>query len=166
MFVHLDVETFPNGTIRGNTAAHVGQLYFDQNIIAAVEGTYPYTANAQQFTYNKDDWLLGMDAARGWQADPFLEYIKLGDNIEDGLLAWISIGVNMSFTREVWAAATLYADGGVQNPGENYDDGVPDFLTSLNDMERTLYFERIATETATPVPTETFPVTATATPWL
>ncbi|EED21086.1 conserved hypothetical protein [Talaromyces stipitatus ATCC 10500] len=118
VFVHLDVEKFPNGTIRGDTAAHVGQLYFDQTLIAAVEATYPYTTNTQQFTYNKDDWLLGMDAVRGWQADPFLEYVRLGDSIEDGLLAWISMGVNMSFTRDVWAAATLYPTAGYRHPAK------------------------------------------------
>ncbi|KAI7970125.1 hypothetical protein EIK77_000333 [Talaromyces pinophilus] len=164
--VHLNPETFPNGTVRGDTSAHVGQLYFDQDLIAAVEGQYPYTTNTNQFTYNKDDWIVAMDAARGWQADPFFEYIKLGNDIQDGVLAWISMGVNMSYTRVVSSPATLYADGGVQKPNVTAEDGVPEFLTSLNAMERSSYFAKVATETATPIPTQTFPVTATATPWL
>lgn len=45
--------------------------------------------------------------------DPFPEYIYLGDSVEDGILAWISIGIDTTAAHDVSVAATLTEDGGV-----------------------------------------------------
>ena len=47
--------------------------------------------------------------------DPVLNYVLLGDTIADGLYMWISIGLDTSASLEGSAAATLTADGGVEN---------------------------------------------------
>jgi hypothetical protein len=48
--------------------------------------------------------------------DPFPEYMYLGESIEDGLLAWIQIGINVTadYANDSYysVAAVLQADGG------------------------------------------------------
>jgi hypothetical protein len=63
-------------------------------------------------TLNADD-SIASDAAE--DVDPFMEYVLLGDSLSDGVLAWTSIGVNVSEAYNVSAAATIYANGGVAN---------------------------------------------------
>ena len=93
-------------------ASHVGQIFFDQNLISQVENTYPYRENTQNLTLNQDDSILGEEAA---SMDPFVEYIWLGDKIEDGIFAWITIGIDPTQSSVVSSAATLYESGGVEN---------------------------------------------------
>jgi hypothetical protein len=44
-----------------------------------------------------------------------VQYVFLGDSIEDGLLSWVTIGINPSNSTEITPAAYYYADGGVEN---------------------------------------------------
>ncbi|KAG7284451.1 hypothetical protein NEMBOFW57_010824 [Staphylotrichum longicolle] len=115
--VHLKAEPQANGTLLDTTAAHVGQMYFDQDLIAAVEKQAPYTANKQALTTNSQDFLL---TAAGQTSDPVMEYVVLGKGVEDGLLAWLGFGVNTTLAREMSAAATIYESGGVANPNAEY----------------------------------------------
>lgn len=48
--------------------------------------------------------------------DPFVEYVMIGDSIEDGILAWISLGIDPSVDDSIGSAGTYYKDGGVANP--------------------------------------------------
>ena len=47
--------------------------------------------------------------------DPFVEWVQLGDDIADGIMAWVSIGIDPTADSEVESAATVYEDGGVAN---------------------------------------------------
>ena len=47
--------------------------------------------------------------------DPFVEWVQLGDDIADGVMAWISIGIDPTADSEISSAATMYKDGGVAN---------------------------------------------------
>ncbi|KIX08692.1 uncharacterized protein Z518_03349 [Rhinocladiella mackenziei CBS 650.93] len=100
-------------------ASHVGQLFFDQDLISQVEATPPYNTNTQETTLNSDDSILAQEADT---TDPFVEYVLLGDTVEDGILAWISIGIDPTEDKEVSNAATYYSDGGVTN--DNAQEGV------------------------------------------
>lgn len=40
-------------------------------------------------------------------SDDFVEYIFLGDDVSDGVFAWISIGIDPTMDREVEAAGRL-----------------------------------------------------------
>ena len=55
-----------NGTILGSNgtthASHVGQLFFDQDLITLVELNEPYASNTQGLTLNSDDDILGEEA--------------------------------------------------------------------------------------------------------
>ncbi|EGZ08542.1 hypothetical protein PHYSODRAFT_319160 [Phytophthora sojae] len=100
-----------NGTYSGSSIAHVGQFFFDQDLITAVNEQDTYVTNTQEITLNEDDMWLQAAAADGY--DPIVEYALLGDSVADGLFTWISVAVNMSANQEVETAATLTANGGV-----------------------------------------------------
>lgn len=110
-----DTDTNANHTLTGlyaANAAHVGQLYFDQDLISKVEQNSPYTTNTQPLTKNADDFLL-LSAAR--YIDPFVEYVYLGEDPSDGIFGWISMGMDGTKSKEVEPAAYYTEDGGVEN---------------------------------------------------
>lgn len=114
-----------NGTVLGNNAttthaSHVGQIFFDQDLISLVEATAPYNTNTQELTTNAEDSILGEEAA---DMDPFVEWIQLGDDITDGVMAWISIGIDPTADDEITSAATIYKDGGVANENSGMGGG-------------------------------------------
>ncbi|KAJ8062692.1 hypothetical protein OCU04_009214 [Sclerotinia nivalis] len=116
LLAHTNVTVFANNTIQGGAVTHIGQLFFNEVLRTAVEATYPYTTNTQSITSNADDRWSIIQAENDF--DPFPEFLYLSDDITDGLLAWIQIGIN---TTADWSdnsyysvAATLQADGGHQ----------------------------------------------------
>ncbi|KAJ8557002.1 hypothetical protein ON010_g8964 [Phytophthora cinnamomi] len=108
---HYNGTLLENNTYSGGEISHVGQLFFDQDLLTAVQSTDTYAVNTWEITENTDDSILAQAAAEGF--DPFVEYALLGDSVEDGLLAWISVGVDMASEYSVEAAAAYTADGGV-----------------------------------------------------
>lgn len=102
-----------NATFSGGNVTHVGQLFYDTALQEAVGVVEPYASNTQDLTSNDDD-ALAPDAA-GDDFDPFVQYVYLGDTVEDGVLGWISIGMDTSQTYDVSSAATLTENGGVVN---------------------------------------------------
>ncbi|RAL58769.1 hypothetical protein DID88_009183 [Monilinia fructigena] len=93
---------------------HIGQLFWNEVLRSAIEETYPYNTNTQAVTSNADDMWSIVQAENDF--DPFPEFMYLSDDITDGLLAWIQIGIN---TTADWSndsyysvAAVLQADGG------------------------------------------------------
>ncbi|KAF3026530.1 hypothetical protein E8E14_013738 [Neopestalotiopsis sp. 37M] len=117
-FIHQNATLFPNGTLGNNhiQTSHVGQGFFDQSLIAAVEANAPYHTNAQALTTNAEDSILAAEAA---DIDPFFEYTLLGDSIADGLFAWMSYGINSTYVENITPAAFHYAEGGALNPDSN-----------------------------------------------
>ncbi|KAI1258494.1 Intradiol ring-cleavage dioxygenase [Xylariaceae sp. FL1019] len=95
------------------TPTHIGQIFFDQDLITEVETTEPYTSNTQSLTTNAEDMINIQEATVDY--DPFLDYVRLGDSITDGLLGFITVFVDSSanVTSSRQAAAHYYAGGGV-----------------------------------------------------
>jgi len=125
--LHVVVQTNatiqPNNTYTSGTTLHIGQLYFDDALVKSVEATYPYNTNTIAYTsWEVDGWMLE-EATTDY--DPFVEYVQLTDDIEDGLLAWITIALDLSSVHDtnLTAAAHLYETGGVAE--ENYSKGLP-----------------------------------------
>lgn len=112
VMVHLNATPAANGTLLDVNASHVGQIFFDQDLLTEVEATGVYATNTQTVTTNAADGILLQEAA---SSDPFLEYVLLGDTVEDGLLGWLAFGIDTTLSKTVSAAATYYADGGVSN---------------------------------------------------
>ncbi|KAK3320781.1 Intradiol ring-cleavage dioxygenase [Cercophora scortea] len=122
VMVHLNATARANGTVMDTTASHVGQFFFDQDLIAEVESLPVYVDNKQPLTLNADDNILA-DAAQ--TSDPFLQYVTLGSAVSDGLLGWIAFGINSTLARAVTQGATLYAEGGVTNEHAGGPGGGP-----------------------------------------
>lgn len=115
-----------NGTLlaAGNnfttTASHVGQVFFDQSLLAAVSALEPYSTNTQTLTLNSDDDILASEAA---DMDPFIEYVLIGSSLSDGILAWISIGIDPTTDDSVTSAGTYYESGGVADSDDSMGGG-------------------------------------------
>ncbi|OWZ06435.1 Extracellular dioxygenase [Phytophthora megakarya] len=96
-----------NKTYSGGSVAHVGQFFFDQDLIASVEAVTPYSTNKQTVTLNKNDNIFKQASASGY--DPVMNYTLLGDTVDDGVFVWISVAVDMTANRDVNAVSTLTA---------------------------------------------------------
>ena len=93
-------------------------------MITEVEKTSPYSSNTQDITTNAEDSILANEAEN--ESDPIVNYVLLGDTVADGIFAWISIGVDATASYTGQAAATLTADGGVENESSGMGGGGPD----------------------------------------
>ncbi|KAK0652630.1 Intradiol ring-cleavage dioxygenase, partial [Cercophora newfieldiana] len=118
-----DATVLPNKTFTGGTARHIGQMYFDDKLREDVEAVAPYSANAQAVTTNGEDMLAPDEATEEY--DPFLKWVMLGDALEDGLLMWITIGIDegADYSGNVAAAAHYYEGGGVAVEGGGMGGG-------------------------------------------
>lgn len=119
LLAHMNATVLENGTLLSDTGSvtHIGQLFYPTELRDAVELTYPYSTNTQSVTTNDEDMWSIVQA--GTTYDPFPEYLYLGEDITDGLFAWIQIGVNTTadYTDDDYysVAAVLQADGGHEN---------------------------------------------------
>jgi hypothetical protein len=120
----LDASPNDNHTLAGSAVTHVGQMFFDQDLIKAVDAVEPYASNSQELTENADDSILGEEAA---DVDPMVEYVLLGDDISEGLFGWLAFGIDSGASYNVTPAATLTEDGGVanENAGMGMGGGAP-----------------------------------------
>ncbi|KAI1367242.1 aromatic compound dioxygenase [Xylaria arbuscula] len=120
VMTHTNATARENGTILDANASHVGQIYFDQSLTDEVEQLTPYSTNEQPITTNEEDMLLSSSLATG---DAIMQYVLLGEAVSDGLLAWISFGINTTYSYEASLASVYYETGGVAN--ENSNGGGP-----------------------------------------
>lgn len=117
--VHENATLLPNDTLvwDESTIHHVGQIFYDQSLVDDVVVTYPYTLNTNVLTLNSEDYGLAEEAAD--EADPIAYYVYLGESVTDGLVLWVTLGMNSSSSWDINYAATWTADGGVENPDAN-----------------------------------------------
>lgn len=105
--------------------AHIGQLFWNEVLRTVVENTYPYTTNTQAVTSNAEDMWSVLQADSAY--NPFPEFAYLGENLEDGLFAWIQIGINatLDFTDNSYYSIAAYyeADGGHENSDSSFMGG-------------------------------------------
>ncbi|KAH8831043.1 aromatic compound dioxygenase [Flagelloscypha sp. PMI_526] len=111
---------FDNGTFFADTVMHVGQLFFDQDLITAVNEVEPYASNTQELTLNADDSIMSQESA---DIDPVVQYVYLTDDISDGIFAWASMGIDLTNSHTVSAAATWTEDGAVLNANSGAPGG-------------------------------------------
>ncbi|KAK1997771.1 aromatic compound dioxygenase, partial [Colletotrichum falcatum] len=128
LLVHTNATLFANNTLGGaSSSSHVGQAFFDQNLISAVESVAPYNTNTQKLTTNAEDLIFAQEAAT---VDPVMEYTLLGDSITDGLFAWMAFGINTTRSGSVSPAVNYYAEGGVANPNSGASATLPPLGTA------------------------------------
>ncbi|GAW15199.1 hypothetical protein ANO14919_046080 [Xylariales sp. No.14919] len=121
---HIHVMSTSGATLLENSTyvsdsgapSHIGQLFFDQDLILETKAIEPYASNEQSLTLNSQDGIGIGEATVDY--DPFVDYVRLGDDLNDGLLAWITVfvdtGADESSNRQ--EAAHYYEGGGVANP--------------------------------------------------
>ncbi|KAJ6088532.1 hypothetical protein N7486_009793 [Penicillium sp. IBT 16267x] len=114
---------FANDTLSGLYTAHsshVGQLFFDQDLITEVEATSPYSTNTQDLTTNANDSILSEEADT---IDPVMEYVLLGDDVSDGIFAWLTVGIDSTENTGITPAAYYTEEGGVENDSSSSGGG-------------------------------------------
>jgi hypothetical protein len=116
MVAHLNATVLSNNTLTGGSVAHVGQLFWDQDLIYDVEATYPYNANNITITTNADDRVFSTETV-DTSSDPVFEYVYLGASLSDGLFGWVTIAVNVSATYDPNYSFVWTADGSVAETG-------------------------------------------------
>ncbi|SJL14767.1 related to protocatechuate 3,4-dioxygenase beta subunit [Armillaria ostoyae] len=117
MIVHEDGTIFDNGTFKSDGNQHIGQAFFEQDLITAVEATAPYNTNTISITQNEDDRVFvgGVVPDSGTGVDPIFEYVYLGDDLSGGLLLWGTIGVDLTASYESSPGGYLTEAGGIVN---------------------------------------------------
>ncbi|KAL4889535.1 Intradiol ring-cleavage dioxygenase [Aspergillus ambiguus] len=117
---HLNATVLANNTLSGGTVPHIGQLFWDQDLINAVEATSPYNTNDVTLTTNDEDRVFS-DETAGTTSDPVINYVYLGDDLSDGLLGWVTIAVNQSATYSPAYSYEWTSSGSVAVSGHSGD---------------------------------------------
>lgn len=113
--LHQNATVRDNGTVYDLTAQHIGQVFWDQSTRDLVETVYPYNTNTKALTANDEDRIIQAETETEGTSDPMVNFVQLGDKLEDGLLAWIILGVNTTLsTSTLSPAAIYYGSGGVE----------------------------------------------------
>lgn len=95
--VHENATQLENGTLTGGSVPHIGQLFWDQDLIDLVEATVPYVNNTNPITTNAEDHVFGEQETEDSTSDPVFNYVYFnGEDLTDGLFTWIQIGINAS----------------------------------------------------------------------
>lgn len=107
----VDGTVLANGTYSGGDYNHIGQLFFDQDLITSVNEVSPYSTNTIAIVDNVDDRVFAEETLT--DSDPVMDYVLLGDSVSDGLFVWISMGIDPTASYTANVAAAYYAVGGV-----------------------------------------------------
>lgn len=96
--LHENATELANGTISGGTVSHIGQFFWDQDLIDLVEATSPYDTNTNSITTNAEDRVFGQQETRGSTSDPVFNYVYFSDDgdLSEGLFTWILVGIDTS----------------------------------------------------------------------
>ncbi|KAG9238151.1 Intradiol ring-cleavage dioxygenase [Amylocarpus encephaloides] len=116
---HVGAKIEKNGSYTGGTINHLSQLFFEQNLISAVEAMAPYNTNRIRLTTNDADGYTGYAASKAY--DPFPSWTMLGNKLDQGLFVWALVGLDLAADVEKWATNAAYVDatGGKNNPKFN-----------------------------------------------
>lgn len=85
---------------------HTGQIFFDESVNNEVLAQTAYQGNPQQHTYNNEDLWVILANANGYSA--FADIEKLGDSLDDGLLGYLTIGIDPTASYNI--SSTNYYD--------------------------------------------------------
>ncbi|KIM22482.1 hypothetical protein M408DRAFT_332916 [Serendipita vermifera MAFF 305830] len=101
VMIHQNINYHDNGTIISTSGAlrHIGQIFYDETINGAVLATDAYLDSGNTRTYNVDDGILQQANEGGYSAFAQIEWI--GETLDEGLLGYITIGIDTSALRNV-----------------------------------------------------------------
>ncbi|KAJ3875536.1 Intradiol ring-cleavage dioxygenase [Lentinula edodes] len=98
----------PNGTFDGGKLAHVGQFFFEDDLNMQVDKMYPYVENPirdiRGRTRNWRDSLNIFEDSHGPEGEynPIFKMHLLGGVINQGLVGFITMGINGSYEIDNW----------------------------------------------------------------
>ncbi|KAF9873801.1 hypothetical protein CkaCkLH20_08535 [Colletotrichum karsti] len=123
---HTNATLMPNGTISvwNTPVSHIGQLFWPESLREKVEELAPYNTNTVEVTTNEEDMWSVLQADESY--DPFPQFVYLSDNLQDGLFAWIQIGINASAdyqTDDYYGVAAYLAEDGGHSTGYTVGGG-------------------------------------------
>ncbi|KIM30348.1 hypothetical protein M408DRAFT_22339 [Serendipita vermifera MAFF 305830] len=106
--VHQDISYHTNGTIMSASGGlrHIGQLYFDEAVNTEVLAQAAYKGSKHEHNIdNTQDYYMDQANSNGYSA--FIDVEKLENTLDDGLLGYITIGIDTSasygvFTDNYW----------------------------------------------------------------
>ncbi|RMZ79980.1 hypothetical protein DV738_g2952, partial [Chaetothyriales sp. CBS 135597] len=140
-----------NQTLAVDTGSvvHIGQLFWNEVLRSAVEAVSPYSDNTQAVTTNAEDmWSI----VQAEDYDPFPQFLYLGDDITDGLFAWIQIGLNTSadYTDDDYynIAAYLESDGGPSGGSNSTDSASAGSSSTSSSSSSSTSTDSVATGTS------------------
>ncbi|KAJ5918631.1 hypothetical protein N7466_010623 [Penicillium verhagenii] len=119
---HVNTTLLPNNTLAGGYTPHIGQFFYDQDLIEKVESTYPYNTNKIPQTHNSVDRVFEQETEGSTTSDPVLNYAYLGDKIEDGIFAWVQVAINTSAHHYPYYTNVLTSTGGKNVTGTECGD--------------------------------------------
>ena len=99
------------------------QVFFDEALLQEVNAVEPYVS-VRNHTTNIDDYLYSILILKSF--DPHLKYAYKGENITDGVVGWLRIGIDLAVSSEVVAEGTL----GIPNNGGPRPKPVPVLQTA------------------------------------
>jgi hypothetical protein len=119
----LNATARANDTILDLTASHVGQVFWDQSVRNKIERLSPYNTNTNPVTLNRNDRVFAVEV--GNNNDPVFNYVMLGDTLQDGLLGWLTLGIDPTLVSILQPAAIYYESGGVEQSNGGGPGGPP-----------------------------------------
>ncbi|KZP23421.1 aromatic compound dioxygenase [Athelia psychrophila] len=106
--LHIHTKVFtdwtpqPNGAFKAGRLAHTGQFFFDDDISETINKMWPYSTNPIRDTHGRvRNWNDGLNIFNDSQGpeghyDPIFRLEKLGAIIDQGLVGFITMGINAS----------------------------------------------------------------------
>ncbi|QRW15659.1 intradiol ring-cleavage dioxygenase [Rhizoctonia solani] len=116
--IHTMVQTnysvATNGSIISHAGSlhHIGQLFFEDDLNNKIVTQGAYANTTQSRTYNTEDNILDSENADGYNAIASTEL--LGETETDGILAYITIGVDPTFVGSI--TSTNYVTAELEEP--------------------------------------------------
>ncbi|KAF8760387.1 protocatechuate 3-aspergillus oryzae [Rhizoctonia solani] len=103
----LDITNYSvatNGSIISHAGSlhHIGQLFFEETLNERIVTQGVYANTTQIRTYNAEDSILDSENADGYNA--ILSTELLGETERDGILAYITIGVDPTFSSSIYSS--------------------------------------------------------------
>ncbi|CAE6417760.1 unnamed protein product [Rhizoctonia solani] len=99
--IHTNYSVATNGSIisHAGNVRHIGQLFFDDELNEKILSQGVYANTTESRTYNDEDSILDSENADGYNAYASTEL--LGETETDGILAYITIGVDPTFETSI-----------------------------------------------------------------
>ncbi|KAH7332968.1 Intradiol ring-cleavage dioxygenase [Rhizoctonia solani] len=110
--IHTNYSVATNGSIisHAGNVRHIGQLFFDDELNEKILSQGVYANTTETRTYNTEDNILDSENADGYNAYASTELI--GETETDGILAYITIGVDPTFETSI--TSTNYVTAGLE----------------------------------------------------